>query len=217
MSCLSSHQRQLLKGHGHPHEFARGEAIFRQGDQPRSMFLVHEGLVKVTCSSGTGRDVITELLFPGDVCGVLCGLDSRPYPVSAICLAPTRVTEIPVEEFLALTASDEAIFGACSDVCRAKMHFQRDMTVAMAVERVEQRAARVLVMLARRLGKPGAEGMELDFPLSRQDFSELIGTALETGIRALSSLRKQGLLRESGDHHLVLPDWPALQRLAEAG
>ncbi len=215
MSCLSPSQRQLLAERGHSHQLSRGDSIFRQGEQPRSMFLVDEGLVKVTCSSGTGRDIITELLFPGDVCGVLCGLDSRPYPVSAVCLTPTRITEVPVEDFLKVSSQDDGLFGACSDVCRAKMHFQRDMTVAMAVERVEQRAARVLCMLAKRLGKPGPNGLELDFPLSRQDFSELIGTALETGIRALSSLRKQGLLEESGEHHLTLPDWPALQKLAE--
>lgn len=215
MACLSTKHRQLLSEHGTRRHCERGELLFAQGSTPHSLFLIEEGLLKIECSSGAGRDVITELLFPGDVCGVLCGLDSQPYPVSAVCLSPCTVVEIPKDEFSLLTHEDEAMFGACSDICRVKMRFQRDMTVAMAVERVEQRAARVLVMLAQRLGRTVNGQVELDFPLSRQDFSELIGTALETAIRALSSLRKAGLIQEPGEHHLVITNWPALQRLAE--
>jgi len=215
MACLSLKHRQLLAERGTRHACERGDLLFAQGTLPHSLFLVEEGLIKIECSSGAGRDVITELLFPGDVCGVLCGLDSQPYPVSAVCLTPVTVVEIPKDEFAAVTHEDEAVFGACSDICRVKMRFQRDMTVAMAVERVEQRAARVLVMLAQRLGRPGPRGIELDFPLGRQDFSELIGTALETAIRAISSLRKAGLLEEPAEHQMIITDWPALQRLAE--
>lgn len=196
-------------------KLVRGETLFRQGDGTKYFFILHSGLVKLTTSSGTGRDVITELLFGGDICGSLCALDCAPYPVTAECVEEAEVTMIPQEAFHELAERQPELMTRSIQCCRGKMRFQREMMVGMAVERADQRAARALLMLAGRLGERTPFGLKMRMPLTRQEFSELVGTTVETAIRILSRFRKQGLIEETGEN-LVLRDEPELMRMATA-
>lgn len=189
----------------------RGETLFEQGDEPEWFFLVNRGTMKVCRSSGLGRDVILELLFPGDLCGALCALDNRPYPVSAVALEDGEVCRIAREDFLTLAARMPGILAKAVPDCQEKMRQQRQMLVGMAVERAEQRAARILLLLATRLGQRTAAGVKTPMVLDRQEFSELIGTTVETAIRVLSRMRKDRILLEEKHHFLVLDE----ERLVE--
>lgn len=192
-----------------------GETLWVQGDQNKFFFFIHSGLVKLTSSSGTGRDVITEFLFEGDVCGALCALDCHPYPTTAACVQDTDVSIVPTAAFHQLAERHPEVMVSSARCCQTKMRFQREMMVGMAVERAEQRAARALLMLAGRLGERIPGGLRLRMPLSRQEFSELVGTTVETAIRVLSRFRKQGLLEEKSDV-MILRDEAQLMRMATA-
>jgi CRP/FNR family transcriptional regulator len=93
------------------------------------------------------------------------------------------------------------------------MRLQRQMLVGMAVERAEQRAARALLLLADRLGRRTPQGLLTPMVLDRQEFSEMIGTTVETAIRVLSRMRRDGIIHEE-KHHLVVLDEARLYHLA---
>jgi len=59
-----------------------------------------------------------------------------------------------------------------------------------------------------------ADGIEIDFPISRQDIAEMTGTTLHTVSRTLSGWESQGLI-ESGRQRIVLLDPHKLFILAE--
>ena len=66
-------------------------------------------------------------------------------------------------------------------------------------------------------GRPGRkveQGVEIDFPISRQDIAEMTGTTLHTVSRTLSAWEQQGLV-ESGRQRIVLRDPHRLFTLAE--
>jgi len=210
---LTSEEKEGLEPLLRPRVVHRGEALFEQGEEPEWFFLVSRGTMKVCRSSGLGRDVILELLFPGDLCGALCALDHRPYPVGCAALEDGEVFRIARDEFLALCARWPGILAKAVPVCQAKMRLQRQMLVGMAVERAEQRAARALLLLAERLGIPTPKGLRTRMVLDRQEFSELIGTTVETAIRILSRMRRAGIIREE-KHHLFVLDEARLQHMA---
>ncbi len=219
---LTSEEREALEPLLRHRVVHRGEALFQQGDEPEWFFLVSRGAMKVCRSSGLGRDVILELLFPGDLCGALCALDHRPYPVGCAALEDGEVHRIARDEFLALCARMPGVLAKAVPDCQAKMRLQRQMLVGMAVERAEQRAARALLLLAERLGVPTPKGLKTRMVLDRQEFSELIGTTVETAIRILSRMRRAGIIREEKQHFYVLDDarlqqMAGLEEVGEAG
>lgn len=203
---LTPEERAALEPLLRRRQVKRGETLFEQGEEPEWFLLMHTGTIKICRSSGLGRDVILELLFPGDMCGALCALDNRPYPVSAVALEDAEVSRIAREDFLTLAARMPSILAKSVPDCQEKMRQQRQMLVGMAVERAEQRAARILLLLMTRLGERTPKGLRAPMVLDRQEFSELIGTTVETAIRVLSRMRKDGIILEEKHHFLVLDE-----------
>ena len=81
-------------------------------------------------------------------------------------------------------------------------------------EQVEQRVAHALLRLAKQAGRKTEAGVEIDFPISRQDVAEMTGTTLPTVSRILSAWEQQGLV-EGGGQRIVVRDPHALFSLAE--
>ena len=71
-----------------------------------------------------------------------------------------------------------------------------------------------LLRLAKQSGRKVDHGIEIDFPISRQDVAEMTGTTLHTVSRILSAWEQQGLV-ESGRQRIVLRDSHKLFGIAE--
>ena len=80
---------------------------------------------------------------------------------------------------------------------------------------VEQRVASALLRLIKQTGRKTPDGIEIDFPITRQDLSELTATTLHTVSRLLSAWEKKGLIQSKRKRIKVL-DPEALLALCEA-
>ena len=86
--------------------------------------------------------------------------------------------------------------------------------VEMSTQQVEQRVAHALLRLVKQSGRKVEHGIEIDFPISRQDIAQMTGTTLHTVSRILSGWEQRGLI-ESGRQRIVLRDPHQLFVLAE--
>ena len=84
----------------------------------------------------------------------------------------------------------------------------------MSTERVEQRIAHALLRLVNQSGRKTEEGIEIDFPLSREDVAEMTGTTLHTVSRLLSKWESEGLVT-GGRQRIIVKDPHALFLIAE--
>jgi CRP-like cAMP-binding protein len=84
----------------------------------------------------------------------------------------------------------------------------------MSTQQVERRIAHALLRLAQQAGRKIEHGIEIDFPISRQDVAEMTGTTLHTVSRTLSAWEQQGLV-ESGRQRIAIRDPHRLFMLAE--
>jgi CRP-like cAMP-binding protein len=85
----------------------------------------------------------------------------------------------------------------------------------MSTEEVERRVARALLRLANQAGRKVDRGIEIDFPISRQNIAEMKGTTLHTVSRILSAWEQAGVV-ESGRQRVILRDAHRLMTIAEA-
>ncbi|MBI3929268.1 MAG: Crp/Fnr family transcriptional regulator [Armatimonadetes bacterium] len=178
-------------------QYSRGDTIFLAGEPPRAVYLIRSGLVKMVAPSTSGREMITEVYFPGELFSALFALHGEPYPCSAVCLTDCELEVLPREAFQRAVESDSELLMAVMRTYQEKIRFQRRMMVELAVGRSEQRAAMALLMLAGYLARMVGNRAVMPNLLTRQEFSELIGTTVETAIRILSRFRKDGILVES--------------------
>jgi CRP-like cAMP-binding protein len=84
----------------------------------------------------------------------------------------------------------------------------------LSTEKVERRIAHTLLRLAAQAGRRTARGIEVAFPLSRQDIAELSGTTLHTVSRTLSGWEEQGIV-DCGRRRVILTKPDSLKSLAD--
>jgi CRP/FNR family transcriptional regulator len=192
--------------------FDQGEAIFREGDPAARFHFIIGGRVKIVKSAPDGKEIILEILGPGDPVGAVAVFQDRPFPASAVPLETTSVLTLPAPEFFALTSANPALMrGILAGLTRRLMELTRRLADRSA--RAELRVARLLLTLAERMGRREKDGLRLPLVLSRQEIAELVGITQETAIRIMSRWGKEGLvLTESAG--FLIPDPDRLRDLA---
>ena len=79
---------------------------------------------------------------------------------------------------------------------------------------MEQRIAGAVLRLVTQAGRKTAQGIEIDFPISRQDIAEMTGSTLHTVSRLLSAWEGEGIVR-SGRQKVTVTDPHALMLISE--
>lgn len=193
--------------------YKNNETIFAEGDPSDKFYLVAEGSVKVLKHTVVGKDIILEMMSPGDIFGGVAVLDRKPFPASAQAMESTKVIMISrlnlikiMEEYPVLKLEIVKHF---SD----KLRDAHEMLKNIATERVEKRVASLLLKLSEKVGIKDRDYTIIDFPLTRQEISEMVGTTVETCIRTMSKLQKIGIVKSSNSRISIKVN--ALQKFLE--
>lgn len=170
----------------------KGEILFEVDSPARIAYLVREGVVVVGCSSPNGREAITSVYFPGEVCAGLSVLTGSEYMATARApkKSDTVVTPITRPELLKMLAEQSDVYQRLLLTQRNKQRFKDRMLLGMVAESCSQRTAAALLWLHEHSGE------ESRSYLCRQELANLVGSTVETVIRVLSQFRAKGLICE---------------------
>lgn len=210
LSALRRDDREALAPLCRMRGYEKGETIFREGDPADRIHFVVLGRVKIVKAAG-GRDVILEILGPGEPVGAVAVFERKPFPAGAVTLEGTSILSIPEREFFQLLEKRPEMLRhlLAGLTLRLIMVNKRlaDMTGS-----AEYRAARLFLTLGDRVGEKRDDGVFIAMALSRQEIADLIGTTLETAIRLMSRWQKDGLVLTE-KNGFVVPSVAALRNL----
>jgi CRP-like cAMP-binding protein len=188
--------------------------VFTEGDQADWFCLIRSGRVKILRASRGGKEVVLELLGPGEPFGGVAVIERRPYPASAQAIETSVVLKIPREPIVALTERYPGVIREMALMIGRRLRAAHDSVRALAADPVEARLAAALLRLAERDGEPGPRGITLPYHLTRQSLADMTGTTVETTIRIVSRWQKDRLVHDEGGR-LLLADPDALRAVAE--
>ena len=209
---LSPRDLEVLASVTRRREYTRGGTIFREGDPSDRLLVVLDGLVKITKTTPSGRDVILHVLAPGDPIGAVAAYDEVPYPGSAAAIDDVACAQIRTAElFQLLERHPSLVRGLLKSLTRRLVELTSRLT-ELSGGHVEERLARLLLKLASDRGSPEKSGVLVPMPLSRQELADLSGTTIETCIRSMSRWAKGGIVETRSDGFL-LQDLEALERI----
>lgn len=174
---------------------ASGRAFFRAGEAATRVYILVAGRVKVTEVSPEGHEVILRVNGPGDLFGgVAAFVDGSEYPVTARALEASEALAWSGQVMLALMRRFPAIAINAARLVALRLHALQRVHHELMTDRVERRIARAVLRLAGEAGRRVESGVEIDFPLSRQDLAQMTGTTLFTVSRTLSGWQDEGMI-----------------------
>jgi CRP/FNR family transcriptional regulator len=192
-------------------DFRKRETIFSEGDRSNWLYILQAGKVKITKVSHDGKEIIVEMISPGDFFGAFAVLKGFPYPANAVAMENSSVVRIGRHQLLGMIERfPNLIFDITANLGERVREFH-DTLKTIALERVESRIAALLLKLAEKTGTAKtAQTIEIPMRLTKQDIAEMVGTTVETSIRVMSKFRKAGYIREN-DGRIFITDRTALQ------
>lgn len=211
---MSDADLEVLLGHARMRRVSQGEAVFKQGQQADSFFLLLSGRLKVTQVTGDGQQVIVRVVHPGELFGFAVALQRPDYPGTAQAAIDSETLVWPGELWSQLIEYNGRVAVSAIQTMGKQLEDAHTRIREMSTQEVERRVAHAILRLSLLAGRQGGGGIEIAFPISRQDIAEMTGTTLHTVSRVLSAWEAQGLV-ECGRQKVVVRDFGGLSRLAE--
>jgi len=191
--------------------YKRGSIIYREGNRMKGFYCVNSGIVKIYKTGIDGKEQIVRFAKPGDLIGYRSVVSNEPACTTTEVLEEAVLCHIPTEILLTFVKNNgnfavELMKLTCKELGEANSYI-----TDIAQKTVKERLAEILIHLD---GEFGEDSMGvLNISLTREELSNIVGTATESIIRLLSEFKSLGYIEISGRKIKIL-DKPGLKYIA---
>ena len=178
--------------------YQKGQEVFSQGKKADKMFLIKAGRVKLSKLSETGDEFTLDIRKGGDFLGENMLLEDTLYPLTAICLEDTLVCGFEKAGFEKLVLENPNIGLQVIKNLSKRIDWLTSRVGSLSLSNLEDRLYNVLVNVAKEHGIKGHKGYIIQFPLTHEELSFLVGAHRVSITRAMKALRESGKIIQEG-------------------
>lgn len=192
--------------------YPKGAVLLIEGQQPRGVFVLCTGKVKLSTSSSEGKTVITKISDAGDVLGLNATISDHPYEVTAEMVDPGQANFIPRDALLRfLREHGEVALRVAQQLSSNYYTAYEGIRMLGLTSSPGEKFAKLL--LSWYPEKEQANGQaQIKLTLTHEEIAEMIGTTRETVSRLFSEFKKKRLLEAKGST-LILRSKLALEKM----
>lgn len=192
--------------------WAADDPVFLAGEQATGSYLVVSGRVRVTRDTIDGREITVDIAAPGDMLGPLYTHAVEAVD-SAWAMETTCALYLPAESLAEVITQHPALALSIMRMQQDRLAQSRERDIGQTTKNVEQRVGAVLRRLEAKLGDRRPDGSSLlQVRLRRDDIAGMAGTTIESASRAMSKMKKSGIL-DSGREWVAIVNHDALDDL----
>ena len=190
-------------------EFAasKGTVLFQPGQDCPGFLVLNSGVIRVTLTGLSGREVVLYRVRPGEVClqTFACLIDNSPYSAEGVAEADIHGELVPVGAFRDRMERDRAFHNDVLQSVALRFGEYQQLVEEVALMGFDARLARVLLRLA--------EGRD-QLAVTHAELAAETASGRAYVSRRLSKLATLGLVEQRGDGVLAL-DVAGLRHLSE--
>ena len=201
-ATLTADEARSLLAPGAVRYYKKGEQVYSEGARIKGCYFVYSGIIKIYQTGHEGKNQIIKFDREGDIFGFRSVIRREPACSSVETLTDAILCYIPDAALLYLIKSNagfayDMVQIACKELGESN-HYIRDI----AQKSVRERLAEVLLTIAADFGMEKDGTLKLS--ITREDLSNIVGTATETVIRLLSDYKSEGLVDSLGRKIVLL-------------
>ena len=142
--------------------YPKGSLLFVEGEQPRGVFIVCSGRVKLTTSSTEGKMLIVKIAEPGEVLGASATILGKTYEVSAETLEPAQLNFVKRDDFLKfLNTYSEACMHTAQQLSEKYHSAQKEIRSLGLAQSTGEKLAKLLLDWCDKNGEDSPKGIRL--------------------------------------------------------
>src|SRR5262249_40948240 len=183
--------------------YPKSALLFIEGQQPRGVFVLCTGKVKLFTSSSEGKTIITKVSEPGDVLGLSATISNHPYEVTAEMMQPAQAHFISRDSLLQFLQEHGEVALRVAQQLSSNYYaaYEEIRTLGLTTSPSEKFARLLLSWVAN--GEQTNAAPQLRLTLTHEEIAEMIGTTRETVSRLFSDFKKKQLLQLKGSTLII--------------
>jgi CRP/FNR family transcriptional regulator len=194
--------------------YPKSAMLFIEGQQPRGVFVLCGGKVKLSTSSSEGKTIITKISEPGDVLGLNATISNCPYEVTAEMIEPGQANFITRDALLHfLREHGEVALRVAEQLSRNYYSAYEEIRTLGLASSPSEKFAKLLLSWSAKSN--GSDTSQLRLTLTHEEIAEMIGTTRETVSRLFSEFKRKQLIGLKGAT-LTIRNKPALVKLVNS-
>lgn len=198
--------KNLLQRESHVHRCIRLERhrqVYTSGVRDSAIYFVESGQIKLVLSTPEGKECLLAIRTAGEIFGELC-LSGQPYRLeTAVTMEDSMLRQIPHREFIA-SLKRQSLLEGLVEYLAMRISEQNEIIGAMTSCCSEQRLAKTLLSLGRRMGRNMSGVIHLEHRISQMELSEMVGTTRPRIGIFLKKFRELGLIAIGKERRLVM-------------
>jgi CRP/FNR family transcriptional regulator len=195
-----------------PSTYPRDAILFVEGQEPRGVFVICNGRVKLSTSSSYGKSILVRVAEAGEIVGLPGCISGKPYELTAEALEPLQANFIPREAFLQfLRERGEAavkIAEILTQIYQATLSEVRYLALSTSTA---EKLARFLLDLPANPAQDKGQ-IRVALTLTHKEIAEMIGASRETVTRLFASFKRERLVKVRGST-LIIANRTGLEKL----
>ncbi|MCH1625864.1 Crp/Fnr family transcriptional regulator [Ferdinandcohnia quinoae] len=188
--------------------YQRGNMIFSEFDIAKGVYFVKSGVVRLTKGDHTGKEIVVCIKKAGELFAEACLFteEGTLYPATATMIQEGDVL------FLKTADLERELFinpELGIEIIRYMSYQLRGFTTTLrdiALLDVYSKTISALDRLAKDFGEKNGYGVNIELPLTIQEFANLIGARRESVSRVFSKLRSDNIITIH-ERKIVISDW----------
>jgi CRP/FNR family cyclic AMP-dependent transcriptional regulator len=194
--------------------YPEGAVLFVEGQEPRGIFVLCKGSVKLSISATNGKTMIVKIAEPGEVLGLSATVCGRPYELTAETIDPCQVNFVKREDFLRFLKEDVQVCFKVAEQLSEKYHNACNEVRSLGLSHsAAEKLAKLLLEWSAKNGEGGKLEARFKLRLTQEEIAQMIGTARETVTRLFADMKKRQIVESRGST-LVIRNAAVLREMA---
>ena len=194
--------------------YPEGAVLFVEHQEPRGIFVICRGDVKLSASAPNGKTMIVKIAEAGEVLGLSATVSGRLYEMTAVTLDPCQVSFVKREDFLRFLKDHAQVCFKVAEQLSEKYHGVCNEIRSLGLSHsAGEKLAKLLLEWSSKNGDSSKSEARVKLRLTHEEIGQMIGTSRETVTRLLADLKRHQILITSGST-LVIHDRAALREIA---
>jgi CRP/FNR family transcriptional regulator, cyclic AMP receptor protein len=208
-SELTSFQMAQLADAVTKRRFKRGEKIVEQGKWSEALFIILAGRARVLLADRRGREVILDVLGPGDYIGEISLIDGKSHSATVEAEAQCDMLVLGQADFNRCLDGNHAMAQSVIKGLAQRLRKADEKIGSLALMDVYGRVAKVLIEMAVSVGD---NQLQIKEKANRQDIAKLVGASREMVSRVMREFEEQGFIKIGEDGSVTLTERRAIAR-----
>lgn len=173
-------------------EIGKGDFLFMEGEKARFFWQVISGKLKMVNYSEDGQEFTQGMFSTGESFGEPPLFTDIDYPSNALAVEDSLLWRLPKEKFLLLLKENFEVHLQITATLCQRLYYKATIMKEISSHAPDHRVLTLIDLLKEKQTDPQAPFV---VPFTRQQLADMMGLRVETVIRSIKSLEKEGKLK----------------------